>query len=509
MLSHALAYLKKGKSVIPVGKNKRPLIKWEEFQKRLPTEAEVRSWWKMFPEANIGIVTGKVSNILVVDVDKKSGGIETVKGLALGATLTAKTGGGGLHYYYKYQEGVGNKAGIYQGIDIRGEGGYVLAPPSMHESGQPYRWGLTIEAADFPRDVFNVEKVENNWEWLVGGVGEGERNESSAKVAGILLRTFKPEQWETVAWKMLLGWNSANRPPLPEDELRATFESIASREGAKPREEEEEEDVKIVTFKQASDRLEKERCKEFYSTGFDEFDSVLLGGFMSGDLIVVTAPTGQGKTSFAQTLTYNLAKRSTPCLWFSYEVMVSELWRKFENMGVDEKFASYIPLKHPTGKIDWIKEKIDEAIEEYGVKVVFVDHLGFLLPSAKYDSSISNNYSAYLGSICRELKTYALERGVALVLMVHIRKTDKPSIEDIRDSSGIAQESDIVFILSRIKASSTKKSFVADEDFDVYTNETRISIEKNRRTGATRSIKATMENDRFVTGVEGTTLPIL
>ena len=78
----ATKYLKDCKySVIPVGKNKKSLIKWEEYQKRLPTEQEIIDWWAKFPEANVGIVTGLISGLVVIDIDDPIVGKEALKEL--------------------------------------------------------------------------------------------------------------------------------------------------------------------------------------------------------------------------------------------------------------------------------------------------------------------------------------------------------------------------------------------------------------------------------------------
>lgn len=121
MLKVARKYLKAGFSVIPLN-GKIPAIEWKEYQTRYPTEQELEQWFADDTK-NIGIVTGKISGITVVDVDAKSGGLETLKTLGLPVTWTVKTGGGGWHYYYQYCEEAHQTAGIYQGIDIRNDGG--------------------------------------------------------------------------------------------------------------------------------------------------------------------------------------------------------------------------------------------------------------------------------------------------------------------------------------------------------------------------------------------------
>ena len=227
MLSQALLYLSKNLSIVPLGANKHALVPWAEFQQRLPTEAEVTSWWQQFPNANIGIVTGKISDITVVDVDVKSGGLETIKTLALPATLTAKTGGGGWHYYYRYTPDIQTGSGRLTGIDIRNDGGYVVAPPSMHQSGIRYEWALKLEREDFPLDRFPKQRIGLGA--IAQGVMSGTRNDNATRFFGKLLAMCKPTEWETFVWQAGLGWNAKNVPPLSEKELRAVYENIAKR----------------------------------------------------------------------------------------------------------------------------------------------------------------------------------------------------------------------------------------------------------------------------------------
>ena len=108
----------------------------------------VRSWWTQWPEANIGIATGSPSGIFVMDVDIKNNGHHELARLieehgAIPDTRICQTGGGGFHVYFRLPPGqrIPNSAGkIAPGIDVRGDGGYVVAPPSNHYSGGCYEW---------------------------------------------------------------------------------------------------------------------------------------------------------------------------------------------------------------------------------------------------------------------------------------------------------------------------------------------------------------------------------
>jgi putative DNA primase/helicase len=108
-------------------------------------ERAALEWWSVYHDANIGIATGDTSGLVVVDVDLA--GLETMENLErlygeLAPTWAAETGSGGLHLYYRMPGlDVRNSAGaVGPGIDVRGNGGYVVAPPSRHASGNPYRW---------------------------------------------------------------------------------------------------------------------------------------------------------------------------------------------------------------------------------------------------------------------------------------------------------------------------------------------------------------------------------
>ena len=100
MLKHALNYLvEQGFAPIPMG-DKSPYVYWKEFQTMFPSDTQVTKWWTKWPKANIAIITGKHYNLTVVDVDKKSGGLETMKKHNFPPTYTVRTGGGGWHLYY-------------------------------------------------------------------------------------------------------------------------------------------------------------------------------------------------------------------------------------------------------------------------------------------------------------------------------------------------------------------------------------------------------------------------
>lgn len=242
----ALDYLGRGWAVLPLRPaEKRPLVRWEDYQDRAPNEAEVKGWFAAWPAANVGIVTGAVSGLVVLDIDPKHGGDESLAALErrhgpLPETLVARTGGGGQHRYFAHPGGVvRNRAGLAQGIDVRGDGGYVVAPPSRHPSGGVYAWETghgPDDRAPAPLPGWLLQLMTGrtvggghplaHWRQLVReGVDEGARNSTIASFAGHLL-------WHgvdpAVALELLLAWNRTRcRPPLPDDEVAQVVQSIA------------------------------------------------------------------------------------------------------------------------------------------------------------------------------------------------------------------------------------------------------------------------------------------
>lgn len=132
-LEAAIQYRNDGFNVIPVNRQKRPLVPWTDFQKEFPQIDLIYEWWSKWPDAGIGIITGEISGCCVVDVDVKDGkpGMEEIaKLLPEGYTVHAKTPSGGCHLYFKNRNGTGNRVEFRPGLDFRGEGGYVVAPES-------------------------------------------------------------------------------------------------------------------------------------------------------------------------------------------------------------------------------------------------------------------------------------------------------------------------------------------------------------------------------------------
>jgi hypothetical protein len=217
---------------------------WTDLQKA-PASPEVRAEWaKEYPCCNWALITGAVSGIVALDWDKEKGRELRKEWNVYGgpASITPR---GGFHTLHRHPGHViqskarliGDDTG---GLDIRGDGGYIVIPPSTFE-GKSYKWEIApwmIEAPPLPeRALALIDKKPaptvaapegvGEADGLPAGVGEGQRNDMAARLAGRYLVHLLPEE----VWPILQAWNRKNRPsPLPEEELRATLYNIARRE---------------------------------------------------------------------------------------------------------------------------------------------------------------------------------------------------------------------------------------------------------------------------------------
>lgn len=162
-LEAALLYREKyGFSVIPIRPgDKRPLIPWEEFQKRRADADEIKSWFRQEPRANLGIVTGEISGIGVIDIDTEEGqrNIDSILPDSF-VTPMQHTPRGGKHLFCSYNALLRNNTNTIRGADFRGEGGFVAVSPSKNEKGVSYRWDSDINLDNTPLAPIPQEYID-------------------------------------------------------------------------------------------------------------------------------------------------------------------------------------------------------------------------------------------------------------------------------------------------------------------------------------------------------------
>lgn len=231
-MEYALSYANQGYAVFPLRPNGKDPLTEHGFKDASRDPDVIQAWWVKWPEANVGIATGRVSGIVVLDVDRKHGvdGVVSAAELDLPPTLVIKTPSGGYHLFYKAPPGaiVPRRIGVKPGLDILGEGGYVVAAGSW-VNGCVYQIVRNRPIVDCPEILINLAGRQNTNLATKpedsSKIGAGRRNQYLTSIGGKLRRIgFTSDELVAV----MLAVNTARcDPPMSEAEVRRTAASVA------------------------------------------------------------------------------------------------------------------------------------------------------------------------------------------------------------------------------------------------------------------------------------------
>jgi len=264
-------------------------------------------------------------------------------------------------------------------------------------------------------------------------------------------------------------------------------------------------DTNIYDYAELAKRIKSMPVIQGVPTGIKKLDELLDGGFQPGELAVLSAPTKNGKTTFAQTVSYLQACRGYGSLWFTLEMSWQELTRKFMAMDIDgqakdkpSELPIYYPIDNRGISVEWLEEQIIKAKAKFNIRVVVIDHLHFLIPMDGRNSNISFT----VGAVVRAVKQIAVRQEVPIILICHTKKLDvnvTPDVNSVRDSSFIAQESDFTIVMwrERLKGARAAIGKESHDDADIYSDKTYLALEANRRNGKTKRLSLGMINGRF------------
>lgn len=242
----ASAYAARGWAVLPlVERDKIPAIKGG-CRSAVDDVRQTRAWWAQKPDQNVGIATGGLSRGLVVidldvDPDKGEDGYETLRLWELEhgelpETVSAITGRGGVHLYYQTNTPIANSVNTELGVDVRGDGGFVVAPPSVHPNGNEYAWENHPDehaVADADENVYAFirhvqgERKRGARFRLPDSIGAGARNDTLFKYASSL----QAQGYDDVYISMALTKVNEERcaPPLPKADVETILASVTER----------------------------------------------------------------------------------------------------------------------------------------------------------------------------------------------------------------------------------------------------------------------------------------
>ena len=472
MLMEALTCAGHGWRVHPV-KGKVPLVKdWPSLAST--DETTITEWWAQFPAANIGLATGKQSNLFVVDVDPGKGGNESLRGLEekfgeLPQTIEVLTGGGGHHYYFQYPgNGIGNSASqLGPGLDIKTDGGQVVAPPSVHPTTKrTYEW----EAGHHPDDVplapvppwllaLLTSTTEPGAPFLAPPViGDGARNTTLYREA----RSLKAKGFSREAMVAAIRAENTAKctPPLPEREIEAIVDSawsqadrpaFAAKSPPPPSDTSENSfqayrpgGLPETSFRpvRASDLLDE----------VQEPTTWLLEDYLPlGSLALLAGKPKEGKTTLVYELAVKVAQglpflgRTTQqggVLILAVEEHRRDVKLRLQNLGAEglDDLYVHVGALSPTPTLF---AHFSTFIHDHNIRLVLVDTL------AAFWHVQNENDASEMTKGVKPLLQLARESEACVFLVHHARKSEGSHGDEIRGSGALFGLVDVAIVMKR------------------------------------------------------------
>ncbi|OFX04187.1 MAG: hypothetical protein A3E78_02525 [Alphaproteobacteria bacterium RIFCSPHIGHO2_12_FULL_63_12] len=491
-LDAAKHYLRLGLHPIPVEpRGKRPILPtWREYCQRQPTVAEVEEWWTNTPDANVALVLGR--GVFAVDVDGPEGEAAlALEGIELPADAPTSVTGRGRHVFFSGD--CDNRVGVLTKVDTRSDGGYVVAPPSVHPSGSPYAWLVPFEGhPPLPAPAKLKELLarptrptqdQKGDDWLtvaLAGVGEGQRDTICTRLAGYFIgKNITP----SVVESLLHDWAERCTPPFPHDQVEKCVQSIAHRH---------QFPTGPVSAPSLASVLPRviEAVKHPVggrATGLVGLDSILAGGFMPGELTYLGSRPSVGKTALALQIARAVGRKKAGVLFVSREMTTAALVRRllaqespvrgmamktgdlkpeewvFLEAGAKRLHEMPIFITTEIITVEQLTTTVAETEDEYAL--VIVDYLQLLRAPADM-----RDRRAAIEFVSQELKTMATRHNIPVLCLSSLTRPPRdasnnwrPQLADLRESGELEHDADNVMFLHWDRQSNLRELNVAKQ----------------------------------------------
>jgi KaiC/GvpD/RAD55 family RecA-like ATPase len=525
-LKYALRYSDLGWRVFPLspGTKNQPLCKWADDA--TTDRGAIQSWWMARPNANIGVVTGATSGIVVLDVDSGKGGDESLLSLIaehgkLPHTVEAITGSGGRHIIFAHPgKRIPNSASkLAPGLDVRGDGGYIVVAPSIHPNGNHYEWEVSSLPSKTPLAPMPAWLIDALYEpetkvapVIDTIVTEGQRDDTIVSLGGSMRR--RGFGYDAIYSALLIENQNKCRPPLSDDDIKRIAESVTRYPPTAPpmqvappaqvrptiRQMSDGPDG-IIEFLDLMDNLSGRSIKT-YLANIDRN----LGGLERQVLTILAARTSMGKTTLAWQIARSASMAGTRVNFYSLEMSKANLWAKavcgaakirwkdvrYQAMEgilpertleiLSEKATEMLQLYEKNLKVDDgvnTTETIEATIKQEKPDLVVIDHLRLLRDPGE-------NENKRQGVITERLKAIAKANNCAILTLAQLnrgvesRENKRPELSDLRDSGEIEENADTVLMMYRESYYDREIGMIENSETEVLVRKFRDDIANQR-----------------------------
>ena len=425
-------------------------------------EEVIRRWWTQWPDANVGVVTGEVSGLVVVDIVSRNGGDESFRQMEvehghLPQTLEVRTGGGRHLYFRASQMPLRSRTSLCPGIDVKADGGYVVAPPSAHAAGDSYDWTTGSDSlADMP--AWLLANLTQRTEPIVRPVGkncecflEGERNDQLTKMGGLLRRQGLSDQ---AIGEELAGFNSRRCvPPLIDHEVRQITESISRYAPGPPA-----QGIRPALLRDgdwAERKLPFRTAAEIAESTPENPDWIAEPWVVVGAITTIDGKAkAAGKTTWVMRMVacildgqpfmgYPTSK--SPVVYLTEEDDAT-FREALDRAGLLGRKDLHILSRQDAWDVPW-KQVVESAIQkcrEVGARLLVVDTV---FPFAGLTGDRENDAGAVQEAV--DPLRRAAGQGLAVVASRHERKSGGPLGDSARGSSAFTAAADVVIAIRR------------------------------------------------------------
>lgn len=503
MLESALTYASMGLAVFPLKfKGKEPATA-DGFKSATIDQEQIYAWWGKPPgdKNNIGIATGQISrNLLAIDIDKDPDkGIDGYESFTdwigkfgvLPETAMTITGRGGNHLLYRTGEPERSRTNLYPGIDIRGEGGYIVAPPSVHPNGQPYEWEQELDEYGItPADdtvlsfLHPLEDLDRPALEMPEQISEGGRNATLFKLAcsqrdrglseGAILAAVREENKAKCVpllsdREIQILVNSAMKYK-PEHRYTATTENgvIKAKKDPPP--------LEMYT---AADLMKMDLRPPRY----------IIKDLLPVGVCILAAPSKMGKSWLVLDMGLSIVEgrpfmgfKTNKCevVYFALEDSWARLKGRLKKLTGSETAPEGLTLITKCEPIqNGFLQQIEQVIKSKpDVGLIIVDTLQKVKPpSDKNKTAYEQDYEVFSA-----ISKLAIEHNVSIIFLHHTRKSNgfnTDPFENILGSTALQGATDVMFII--------KKEKRTDEDAVFYAtgrdiNPEEIAVKFNKAT---------------------------